>query len=122
MNAPPSPHESPPRATHSANACYSARRTVRPVQPRLRDRLCALQPARRGPAAKSDRPKVRDRIGSELHQVTDLVRSFTGGFTAPSMKATPGAADAKGTTAGATTTNGPSAEEYRSKAASADAA
>jgi hypothetical protein len=54
--------------------------------------------------------------------VTDLVRSFTGGFTEPSMKATPGGADAKGTTAGATTTNGPSAEEYRSKAASADAA
>jgi len=41
------------------------------------------------PSTKSDRPKVRDRIGSELHQVTDLVRSFTGGFTAPSMKATP---------------------------------
>ena len=122
MSAPPSPHESPPRATHSANACYSARRTVRPVQPRLRDRLCALQPARRRPAAKSDRPKVRDRIGSELHQVTDLVRSFTGGFTEPSMKATPGGADAKGTAAGATTTNGPSAEEHSSKAASADAA
>ena len=74
------------------------------------------------PSTKSDRPKVRDRIGSELHQVTDLVRSFTGGFTEPSMKATPGGADAKGTTAGATTTNGPSAEERRSQAASADAA
>jgi len=74
------------------------------------------------PSTKSDRPKVRDCIGSELHQVTDLVRSFTGGFTEPSMKATPGGADAKGTTAGPTTTNGPSAEEHRSKAASADAA
>ena len=37
------------------------------------------------PSTKSDRPKVRDRIGSQLHQVTDLVRSFTGGFTEPSM-------------------------------------
>jgi hypothetical protein len=74
------------------------------------------------PSTKSDRPKVRDRIGSELHQVTDLVRSFTGGFTEPSMKATAGGADAKGTTTGPTTTNGPSAEEHRSKAASADAA
>ena len=54
--------------------------------------------------------------------MTDLVRSFTGGFTEPSMKATPGGADAKGTTAGATTTNGPSAEEHSSEAASADAA
>jgi hypothetical protein len=38
---------------------------------------------------KPDRPKVRDPIGSELHQVTDLVRSFTGGFTEQSMKANP---------------------------------
>ena len=47
----------------------------------------------RGPlqlaSTKPDRPKVRDPIGSELHQVTDLVRSFTGGFTEQSMKATP---------------------------------
>ena len=35
---------SPPRATQSASACHSARRTVRPVDPRLRHRLCALQP------------------------------------------------------------------------------
>src|SRR6478735_12467913 len=41
------------------------------------------------PSTKSDRPKIRDPIGSELHQVTDLVRSFTGGFTEPSMKANP---------------------------------
>ena len=34
------------------------------------------------PSTKSDRPKVRDRIGSQLHRVTDLVRSFTGGFRA----------------------------------------
>ena len=74
------------------------------------------------PSTKSDRPKVRDRIGSELHQVTDLVRSFTGGFTEPSMKATPGGADTKGTTAGPATTNGPSADEHSSEAASADAA
>ena len=77
------------------------------------------------PAAKASR-KPRDlpigSIGSELHQVTDLVPSSTGGFTEPSMKATPGGANTKGTTAGATTTNGPSAEEHRSKAASADAA
>lgn len=61
-------------------------------------------------------------IGSELHQVTDLVRSFTGGFTEQSMKATPGGADTKGTTAGPATTNGPSADEHSSEAASADAA
>ena len=40
-------------------------------------------------ATKPHRPKVRDPIGSELHEVTDLVRSFTGGFTEQSMKATP---------------------------------
>ena len=74
------------------------------------------------PSTKSDRPKVRDRIWSELHQVTNLGRSFTGGFTEPSMKATPGGADAKGTTAGPTTTNGPSADEHSSQAVSADAA
>ena len=49
------------------------------------------------PSTKSDRPKVRDRIGSELHQVTDLVRSFTGGFTEPSMKATPAVRTPRGT-------------------------
>jgi hypothetical protein len=54
--------------------------------------------------------------------VTDLVRSFTGGFTEPSMKATPDGADTKGTTAGPTTTNGSSAEEHPSEAAIADAA
>jgi hypothetical protein len=54
--------------------------------------------------------------------VTDLVRSFTGGFTEPSMKATPDGADTKGTTAGPTTTNGPSPEEHPSEAAIADAA
>ena len=58
----------------------------------------------------------------DVDRVIDLVRSFTGGFTEASMKATRGGADAEGTTAGATTTNGPSAEEHRSKAASADAA
>ncbi len=73
-------------------------------------------------ATKPHRPKVRDPIGSELHQVTDLVRSFTGGFTEQSMKATPGGADTKGTTAGPATTNGPSADEHSSEAASADAA
>ncbi|HEX7425948.1 MAG TPA: hypothetical protein VF328_02890, partial [Mycobacterium sp.] len=46
------------------------------------------------------------------------VRSFTGGFTEPSMKVTPGGADTKGTTAGPTTTNGPSAEEHSSEAVS----
>ena len=54
--------------------------------------------------------------------MTDLVRSFTGGFTEPSMKATPDGADTKGTTAGPTTTNGSSAEEHPSEAAIADAA
>ena len=75
------------------------------------------------PSTKSDRPKVRDRIGSQLHQVTDLPGPVVHRrFHRAVDEGHPGGADAKGTTAGATTTNGSSAEERRSKAASADAA
>jgi hypothetical protein len=38
---------------------------------------------------------------------SEVNRSFTGGFTEPSMKATPGGAKAKGTTAGATRPTAP---------------
>jgi hypothetical protein len=75
------------------------------------------------PSTKSDRPKVRDRIGSELHQVTDLPGPVVHRrFHRAVDEGHPGGADAKGTTAGPTTTTGPSAKEHRSKAASADAA
>jgi hypothetical protein len=67
------------------------------------------------PSTKSDRPKVRDRIGSELHQVTDLPGPVVHRrFHRAVDEGHPGGADAKGTTAGATTTNGSSAEERRS--------
>src|SRR6476619_4091598 len=45
---------SPPRATQSASACHSARRTVRPVHPRLRDRALRVAAARRDPAADAE--------------------------------------------------------------------
>jgi len=73
------------------------------------------------PSTKSDRPKVRDRIGSELHRDRPgpvVHRRFHRAVD----EGHPGGADAKGTIAGPTTTNGPSAKEHRSKAASADAA
>ena len=75
------------------------------------------------PSTKSDRPKVRDRIGSELHHVTDLPgpvvhwrfhRAVDEGHP-PAVRTPRGLPQAP-------TTNGSSAEERRSKAASADAA
>ena len=45
---------SPPRATQSARACHSARRTVRPVHPRLRDPALRVAAARRDPAADAE--------------------------------------------------------------------
>jgi hypothetical protein len=45
---------SPPRATQSASACHSARRTVRPVHPRLRDPAQRVAAARRDPAADAE--------------------------------------------------------------------
>ena len=63
-------------------------------------------------------------IGSELHQVTDLVWSFTGGFIEQSIdEGQPGGADTQGTTAGPAPTYGHQpADEHSSEAASADAA
>jgi hypothetical protein len=64
-------------------------------------------------------PAAEAMNGADISFIVGLVVS--GGLYLI-LWATPGGADAKGTTAGATTTNGPSAEEHRSKAASADAA
>ena len=110
---PPTTQPADPVATTS-RALPVIPRSRHPLRGRRRSRRLRRRQAR---PAEGSGPH---RVG--LHQVTDLVRSFTGGFTEQSMKATPGGADTKGTTAGPATTNGPSAEEHRSEAASADAA
>ena len=92
----------------------------------IRKLIRRLRRASRGPlhVDKARPAEGSGPHGSELHQVTDLVRSFTGGFIEQSIdEGQPGGADTKGTTAGPAPTHGHQpADEHSSDAASADAA